>query len=813
MLRNWMMVAVRNLMRHRLYTAINVLGLTAGLAAALLIAVFVRHELSFNDRFANVDSTWRLNRILLINGRAPEPTPSQAMPVAPALKQSFPEVVQAVRVARVREVVRRDGDSLYQLFSAVDPDYFEIFNWRFLSGDAATALTQPNSAVLTVATAEKLFGTTNILDRTIELGAGVSLRVTGVIENPPVNVTHRPEALIALSTPLPSIDRARDHWNWNWIDTYVRLAPGTDVARLEAALPDFLRRNNPNAVEDEGQGDRNVLTLQKLRDIHTAPLSDDEGTSMAVISGLSALAAVILAIAAVNFVNLATARASMRAREVAMRKALGAPRRLLVLQFLGESLLLTFLSGLMALALVEVSLPLFQDAMSVTIDPAYRELWAMAVIVAALSFLLGVLGGIYPALVLSGFRPAHVLRGNSKGNAGSGRLRTILVVAQFAVAIALTVGTLVVMQQARYASSQQLGFDKDNVVLLRGADNRAVRPKLAALKQRLLADPGVVAVAGAPWVPSDGAETTSAYRRTDDGQNSSVTIRTDNVDYGYFEALGARLLAGRTFDEKYGTDGAADVPQGQRMEGRTASALLSLSAVRQLGWTSPQDAIGRTLLYPQDEGDVTLTIVGIVDDLQYRSARDRTVATVYQIDQGQIGTLMVRIKPDAAPAVLSRIDALWREMVPEVPVRRQFLDERIEQLYALDVRQGKLFAAFAGLAVIIACLGLFGLASFTAERRTKEIGIRKVMGASVGDLVRLLVWQFSRPVLIANLVAWPVAWFGLSRWLEGFAYRIALDPLLFVAAGLGALIIAWATVAGHAARVAAEKPVRALRYE
>lgn len=813
MLKNWLMVALRNLLRHKLYTAINVLGLAAGLAAALLIMVFVRHELSFNDRFSQIDDVWRLNRTMIINDRAPEASSAVSMPMAPALKQAFPEVAQAVRVARLREVVRRSGDSLYQLFTAVDPDYFTIFDWHFVAGDPATALAQPNGAVLTLATAEKLFGTTNVLDRTIELGSGVVLRVTGVIENPPLNVTHRPEALIALATPLKTIDRTRDQWNWNWIDTYLRLAPGADAARLEAALPDFLRRNNPNTANDENNGDRTILTLQPLRGIHTAPLNADEGTSMAVISGLLALAFVILGIAGINFVNLATARATMRAREVAMRKTLGASRPMLVMQFLAESLLLTFMAGLIAVALVEMLLPTFQDMMSIAIDPAYRGLPGMAGIAAGLSFVLGVLGGFYPALVLSGFRPAHVLRGNSKGNAGAGRLRAILVVAQFTVAIALTVGTLVVLQQTRYASSQRLGFDKDNVVLLRGVDNPAVLTKMAALKQRLAADPGVVAVAGAPWVPSDTSETTSTYRRTDDGQGAAITIRTDLVDFGYFEVLGARLLAGRTFDEKYGTDAAMQPPEGEVASGRTAATVLSLTAVRQLGWGDAQSALGRTLLYPNDEGDVTLNVVGVVDDLQYRSARDRTVATVYQAHPGQTGTLMVRIRPGAAPAVLNRIDSIWKEIVPDVPVRRQFLDERIDQLYALDMRQGQLFAAFAGLAVIIACLGLFGLASFTAERRTKEIGIRKVLGASVPELVRLLVWQFSRPVLVANLIAWPLAWYGLSRWLEGFAYRIDLNPFLFLAAGAGALMIAWGTVAGHAARVAVEKPIKALRYE
>lgn len=249
------------------------------------------------------------------------------------------------------------------------------------------------------------------------------------------------------------------------------------------------------------------------------------------------------------------------------------------------------------------------------------------------------------------------------------------------------------------------------------------------------------------------------------------------------------------------------------MEGRTAATIISATAVQQFGWGSPAEAIGRTINFPQDEGDITLQVVGVVTDLQYKSARSSTVATIYHADPAETRVLMVRIRPGDVSATLNRIDSLWREMVPDVPARRHFLDERVELLYADDVRQGKLFAAFAGLAVIIACLGLFGLASFTAERRTKEIGIRKVLGASVPDLVRLLVWQFSRPVLIANLIAWPAAWYGLNQWLQGFAYRVDLNPVLFLVAGMGAMVIAWVTVAGHAARVAMAKPVKALRYE
>lgn len=813
MLKNWIMVALRNLLRHKLYTTINVLGLAAGLAAALLITVFVRHELSYNSMFTNADKTLRIVRTEHLPGRPSATYAAMSMPTAAALKQEFSEIETVIRFGRVREIVRRGDESLYVSFHAVDVDYLRLFDWPFLSGDPRTALSQPNSTVLTKALATKIFGEHEALGRTVTLVDGRVLTVTGVMKDPPSNVTDEIEALMSIATPLPFLERQRENWNSNWLHIYVRLVPGADVERLKADLKGFMARVRPNANPLEDGGYRAELGFQPLLDIRTHPLPGAVGTSMAVISGLMALAVLIMAIAAINFVNLATARATMRAREVALRKTLGAPRRLLIAQFLGESLLLTLLAGLLAMAIVEMGLDPFQSALGIKLDPVFHGPLLMGGLTLGLSVLLGLLGGLYPAFVLSGFRPAQVLRSNKSAGVGGGRLRAALVVGQFAVAIGLTVGTLVVLQQTRYASSQELGFDKENVVLLRGFEYESARSKLETFKTRLLADPAVVSVAGAPWAPSDPSERTSTYGIITGDRNETMTVRTEPVDFGYFETLGTTMLAGRTFDKARGADEPKFVPEGNSVEGRTAATIISATAVQQFGWGSPAEAIGRTINFPQDEGDITLQVVGVVTDLQYKSARSSTVATIYHADPAETRVLMVRIRPGDVSATLNRIDSLWREMVPDVPARRHFLDERVELLYADDVRQGKLFAAFAGLAVIIACLGLFGLASFTAERRTKEIGIRKVLGASVPDLVRLLVWQFSRPVLIANLIAWPAAWYGLNQWLQGFAYRVDLNPVLFLVAGMGAMVIAWVTVAGHAARVAMAKPVKALRYE
>ncbi|WP_114395236.1 ABC transporter permease [Oleisolibacter albus] len=811
MLRNWLIVAIRSLLRHRLYTAINVLGLAAGLTAALLIALFVRHELSYDSQYPDAGCIWRLDRTELVAGRAPEPTASQSMPMGPAIAAHFPEVEQMVRVGRTREIVRRGADSLYQMVTAVDPAFFQLFPMPFLAGDPATALAQPNTAVLSRSLAEKLYGRTDILGRPLELAGGRVLTVTGVVLDPPSNTTLQPEFLTAIDTPVGQFAANRENWNSNFLNVYLLLKPGTDGAALDRAFPDFLRLVRPDQADAEQRGDGVALSLHALRDLHVRPLPGEDGTPLAVLAGLTALAGVILAIAAINFVNLATARATQRAREVALRKTLGASRGLIMIQFLGESLLLTLFAGLLSLALVELLLPPFLTALDMRMDPAFHTMGGMAAMAAGLVLLLGLAGGAYPALVLSGFRPAEVLRGNGRMVGGS-RLRAVLVVLQFSVAIGLSVATLVVWEQTRFASTQRLGFDQENVVLLREVDNPGVAPRLEALKTRLRADPGVLSVAGAPWAPSDSSERTSTFVDPETGKD--VTIRTEPVDFGYFETLRARVLAGRGFDEARSTDRLPqDVPGAAPVTGRAAATVLSRAAVRRLGWPDADAAIGRTLTYPSDGGDIALTVIGVVDDLQYKSARSATVPTIYLAAPEEAGTLLVRVAAGAVPGVLERIDGLWRTLMPDVPLRRHFLDDRIGQLYAADQRQARVFGGFAGLAVLIACLGLYGLAAFTAQRRTKEIGVRKVLGAGVPDIVRLLVWQFSQPVLVANLIAWPLAWIGLSQWLEGFAYRIDLNPALFLAAGAAALLIAWITVAGHAARVAAQKPVTALRYE
>lgn len=811
MIRNWLVIAIRNLMRHRLYSAINIIGLAVGLAAAMTIALLLRHELSYDNQFAAGDRIWRLNRTEIISGRPPEPMAAQSFPLASALAQAFPELETVVRIGRAREILRIDGESQYQTITLVDPAYFTLFDWTFLEGDRATALAQPDRVVLTQSTASRLFRHGSALGRTVEMGDGRLLTVSGVMVDPPSNSSfYGLEMLTATTTQLPRIVQSQEDWGSNWLHIFTLVKPGTDVPALQQRLRDFLVQVRPGASDEAESGFRAELWLQPLHDLHLNPV-DASISGRTMVLGLTALAAIILAVASINFINLSTARGALRAREVALRKALGAPRHLVVMQFLGESLLLTLLAGLVATAWLEISFPLLQTYFGLVIDPAFRQIGWVAGSGLVMALALGLLGGFYPAVMLSGYRPATILRGGKIAAAGGGRLRAFLVVLQFTVAIALAIGTATVIAQTRHAASRDLGFDRENVVLLRGLAQKDAKGKLDVLKARLNADPGVIGVAAGPRAPGDPSENTVGYtRREVPGLN--LTMRTEQVDFGYFKVLDIPVIAGRVFEEERGTDLLPPEAMGDPAQRLDANVILSRSAVRQLGWLTPQEALGRSFAIPGDI-DVRLTVIGVVEDVQYKSARDATVATVYLAAPYRADLVFIRLRGGDVPAKVQRLEEIWREVIPQVPLRREFLDQQIDRLYADYVQMARIAAGFAGLAILIACLGLFGLASFTAERRTKEIGIRKVLGAGVLAIVRLLIWQFSRPVLLAILLAWGIAGIVLSHWLAGFAYRVPLDPLLFLIAGGGALVIAWVTVAGHAARVAMAKPVQALRYE
>jgi len=809
MLRNWITLAIRNLTRHKLYTAINVLGLAIGLAAAMLILIFVRHELSYDDFFTAGDRIHQVYaRNLVDDGRTGSTVQA---PVAPLLAESVPEVERAVRVAnRTVTVLGVDGPRSAPL-TLVDSGFFALFDFPFARGVPQGALDRPDAVVLTPRLAERFFGDADPVGRTLRLEDGVVLQVTGVLAEPPSN-THLRFEMLANYRALPDMRERMDAigdeaWNNSFLTTYVLLRPGSEATAVEAGLPALLREKVPGYGVREERGEPFSLHLHPLRQVHANPVDERDGVSPGLIVAFIAIAVMMLALAGINFVNLSTARASLRAKEVALRKTFGARRGALVVQFLGESVLLALLGGVVAIAIVEHIQPLFLAEIGLKMGREFHNLAVLAWTALALALLVGVLGGLYPALVLSRFSPARILRGAEAGASGKGRLRAALVVGQFAMAILFLVATAVTVAQTQHARNARLGFDKENVVLLRGLARPAVAEGWPVLRDRLAADPDVLAVSAAFAVPGDFSTWTSSY----EWEGRRVSVRVEQVHTDYLSALGIPLLAGRGHDTAQAHDTAGPgVETGEQAE---LGVMISRSAVAHLGFDSPEAAVGRDFLFALGPKPLTARIIGVTEDVQYSTVRRPLMPTVYLMKPDKVDTLIVRIRPGSMPGVAQRIDGIWQGLFPDFPVRRHFLDDRIDALYAAEEKQALFLSIFAGLAILIACLGLFGLAAFTAERRTKEIGVRKVLGAGTADIVGLLVWQFSRPVILANLIAWPLAWLVMSRWLETYAYRIELGPLFFLLPGGAALLIAWITVAGHAARVARARPVTALRYE
>ncbi len=642
----------------------------------------------------------------------------------------------------------------------------------------------------------------------------VPLTVTGVMRDLPHNTQLTGDVFI----PNTSIaDYVTDDQKQNWFENdswgFVTLAPGTDPQSVIPKMAPLLDRALGPMIKQLGFS--NVRGSQAY-EVHLTPFSQVHLTadrwsgnmtppgSMTLLYGVMAIGVLILLVACFNFMNLATARAMMRAREISLRKTVGARRSQLVFQFLGESVLMALLGLILALALVQMLLPVFDSFMQRPLSIDLYSGWPVLLLIVAVAVAAGLIGGIYPALILSGFRPATVLRANSSGQGGSGRLRAILVVVQFAVSIGLGIAAAVIFGQIRYARGIELGFHHDNVVVV-GHAGRIFMDGRQSFVQALRANSGVLDLTLSDRTPFQFGQSNDAIKLP--GKPDLVLMNKVVISPNFPDFYGMKLLAGRQLSADRALDEFSSMNAGD-VANTGHSVLVNETAAARLGFT-PEQAIGKTILYD----NFPVIIVGVLADAKFAGAREPVRPTDYVYDPKVAADVSVRLRPDMIPQTVNFIDKAWHAFAPIAAINRRFLDDSFDQLYQTEERQGELFGIFVGIAIFIACLGLFGLAAFTAGRRTKEIGLRKVFGGRTRDVVKLLLWQFSTPALIANLIAWPFAWYYLQDWLNGFAYRISLSPLYFLGAGAVALLIAWLTVLSHAMRVARATPIGALRYE
>ena len=807
MLRNYLTIALRTLRRNAGYTAINLIGLAVGLAACLLIGLYVRHELSYDTFHEKSD---RIYRVVQHAQRGEESRSRliHSARLAPAIDANLPSVEQAVRISQrwgEEILVERGEHTFYEgNFYLADSTFFDVFGFSLRRGNPETALTEPFSVVLTERMAEKYFGKTNPIGKTIRAegyGQMHELTVTGVAENPP-STTHLPfDFLVSFNTLRQTMPDPEDSDSWRHIAhyTYLLLEEEAQPAALERTLPKFVFRQQGRSLE-ELEEKRGSLSyeLQPITDIHLHSHYDRELTANSDIRYVYlfvTLALLILGLACINYVNLATAQATRRAREVGVRKTVGAHRRQLVRQYLGESALLCAVALVGALVLARLALPVFNDLVGVQLGAHFFGPTTL-LLVLGLGFVVAVGAGAYPAFYLSAFQPVEVIEGQIGTGSGRTPLRKGLVVLQFAVAVGLIAGTLLIRQQLQHMQTKELGLNEERVVVVHARD--AMYQNYQAFKQELLQQASIEGVtASSVSLPTTrNLESSLIPEGVDPEQwqvENSPPMNRLQVGSDFEEVMEIPLLAGR------GLSRAADSAD-------VTPVLINETAVQALGWEEPVGKTFQCCFRP------TPRVVGVVEDFHYQTLRQQIQPVVIMENTYSPSHVLVRVQAGALSGALDAIRAQWQQ-VSDAPFEYSFLDQRFEQVYRAERRTARSFTIFAGLAIFIACLGLLGLAAYAAKQREKEIGIRKTLGATATNIVALLSKEFLLLVGIACVIAAPVAYVGMERWLRDFAYRVDVSPWLFVGASVLAALIAFLTISYQAFRAARTDPAQTLRDE
>ena len=808
MLKNYLKIALRNLLKYKAYSFLNIAGLAIGLVCCALIMLYVRDELSYDRFHQNANRIYRVILDAGIGGTFVR-TATTSAPMAATLVQEFPEVALAARFWQNQRTLISYGDKrFYEEFNWADSTVFAMLSFPLVQGDPKTALAQPHTLVISEALAQKYFGNENAMGKVLRYDNRVDYKITGVMKNLP-RQSHFRFDLLGSMLSLPEGSSPR--WVSNSFYTYILLQPGAAPAQLEAKFPAMIRKFvAPQMQQALGKSFDEALAagakwdyeLQALPDIYLHSNTQHElGTTSDVkyVYILSAIAVFVLLIAGINFMNLATARSANRAKEVGMRKVLGSFRGQLIKQFLSESVLLAALALLIALAAIDLLLPLFNQLAGKELVLGTRANAGFFLSLLGITLGVGLLAGVYPAFVLSAFQPVLVLKGSLRAGAKSPWLRSTLVVAQFAISIVLLIGTGVVFKQLEHMRTMRLGFNKEQLVVL-PIESREAQGRYESFRAELLAHPNVLAVAASDVVPGR-FEGDDAFRPEGAPAEVAYPLERLRVSHDFLSTFEMEIMTGRGFSRDFASDTAAAV-------------MINETAARRMGMT-PENAVGKRLvgLGAAAGETVVRTIIGVVKDFHFESMHREIKPVVIFMQADRLWRVSVRLRPENIPATLAFLQEKWQAFEPGYPGRYLFLDEDFGRLFQKEERQAKIFGNFTIVAIVIACLGLFGLASFIAEQRTKEIGVRKVLGASVQGIVLLLSKDFTILVGIAFLLAAPLAYFAMQHWLQDFAYRTDLPLGVFILAGLLALLIAWLTVSYQAMKAALTNPVEALRYE
>lgn len=808
MLTNYLKIAWRTLLKQRGFTFINVFGLAVGLACCMLIMLYVLHELSYDRYNEKADRIYRVNSEILFGGNNMHFAVSPD-PMGPTLKKDYPQVEQFVRLhQRGTWLVRKAGESTNLRESDItfaDSTLFDVFTLPLISGDPKTALREPNTVVISESAAKRHFGDQNPMGQSLVFDNNRTFKVSGVMRDMPKNAHFQSNFFITMLND----DYPWGQWLSNNHHTYILLKPGSNpetfAKNLDAVVkkyvgPQAMQMLNLSLDEFRKAGNHIYFWLMPLTKIHLHSRQQIElapNGDIQYVYIFSAVALFILLIACINFMNLATARSANRAKEVGVRKVMGSERQQLIGQFMTESILTTTLAMLLAVFIVGLTLPAFNSIAAKELDINQLVSPYYLPVLIALPVIVGLLAGSYPALFLSSFQPIKVLKGKINVSFRSAGLRSGLVVFQFMMSVILIVGTIIVYRQITFIQTKNVGFNRDHVLTVN--DVYAIGKQAETFRQEVLRLPGVVTGSVSGYLPtpsSRGDNTFFAEGQVD--MNKGVSMQNWPVDYNYIKTMGMQLVQGRDFSKEFGAD--------------SSGIIINESALKILGLKDPIGKRIWTFDDPQLKNRKMYTIIGIVKNFHFESLR-QNIGGLSMILGPNSGAASFRISSNNLPALIKQIEAKWKQVAPGQPFSYQFMDQSFDGMYRAEQRVGTIALTFAVLAVLIACLGLFGLAAFMAEQRTKEIGVRKVLGASVGSIVTLLSKDFLKLVAISILIASPIAWYAMNQWLNDFAYKIDIEWWMFAMAGLVAVGIALLTVSFQSVKAALTNPVKSLRSE
>ena len=808
MIKNFIKTAFRNLLKNKGFTAINVLGLALGLATCMLIVFYVIDELSY-DRFnVNASRIYRVNNDIKFGGNENSYAVAPA-PLAAAFLSELPEVEQVVRFRDRGGFQVKKGDQKIKERRVIytDPTAFDIFTFPMIQGDPSTALKDPRTVVINESTAKKYFNTVNAVGKVLTVNDSLFYKVTGVIKDIPTQAHFNYDFFLSMQSLPESKDIS---WVSNNFVTYILLKNGASAKAVQAKFPKMVKEHvgpqlqaiiHKSMADVEKGGDYIRFSLTPLLDIHlhsnrVAELGMNGNIQYVYI--FMAIAIFILLIACVNFMNLSTARSSNRAREVGVRKVLGSPRKFLIAQFLSESIMVTFIATVIAIFAAWVLLPLFnQMSGKVLIFTTQTFIWLIPVLI-ILVIVIGCLAGSYPAFFLSGFQPIDVLKGKLSAGFKGGWLRSFLVVFQFFISICLIIGTLVIYNQLKYIQNKDLGYNREQVLIVQNVFN--IGKQTPVFKKEVAKLPDIVSVTLTGFLPTEGYNnSTTLFEDHTMDSKKALSTQLWSVDEKYVPTMGMKMVAGRNFSNQMSTDSSA--------------VIINETAAKKLGFADP---INKQLYMPTDNMAKNLKlihIIGVVKDFNFHSLRENVSPVVLQYSDDW-GALGVKVKTANIPALIAKIKDRWQQMAPGQQFQYTFMDDDFRAIYDTEQRIGTIFITFTSLAIIIACLGLFGLAAYAAEQRTKEIGIRKVLGASVATIVGMLSKDFIKLVLIAIVVAIPISWWFMQTWfLQSFAYRQNIQWWVFAFAGITAVFIAFITVSFQSIKAALSNPVNSLKSE